>query len=195
MNQQQQQQQQQQIKAPEPIAERQFCGYILALIELIFLTLATAGAIFRIFQQNDTAGIVTNSLEALSMLFGALFYYFIVSKPDYLKGKPGIGKMWPLILSSLVRLISWSIDNIISKLYYKIAMFAVIELLVLGVHYVLYFGDDEGGSCCLCFKPFIHKRPVVMYVPTNYGYPPQAYPPPVQSAQVHPAPPQKSAVV
>lgn len=164
-------------QAPEPVAEKQGCGFtiaILGLIGSIFMTLGCAS--FALFVPAPLYLRAAYGAIAFAGIFSGVFYGTILSQEDYLKGKPAITKMWPLWLSSLSILVFYVFVAMFIRNFAIIPGAVIMVIAQLGVYYAMYFMDDDSGSCCLCFKPYIFRKPVMM-MDLNYGYPPQGYPP------------------
>lgn len=117
-------------------------------------------------------------------------------------------KLAPLLALPMLYFIS----DIITCIKYpnKAGVVIVISLIINGIRFISYYSmysfDDDSGSCCLCSKPWIYKRPHSpygqypfmpphAYVPQGYlaayGYQAQGYP--QQGAYVIQAQAQKMA--
>lgn len=180
----------------EPEPEKQCCGYTLAVLGII---LGILGGIGQISTGALTVGLsgverAGYAIAGVGMLIEAVFFILIVSKPDYLGGQPAFVKLVPFIIAMLFIHAGSGILSIGSLLG---ALSALISTPIsTALAYFMYLGDDDSGSCCLCFKPWIMKRPTVVMYPPQYGYPPQGYPPqqqayPPQHHQQQAYPPQQ----
>lgn len=188
----------QKFSATEPVAERQTCGYIISVIGAIwgFLIIYSglSACIFLDFQIN----YVFSALAGISL---AGFHVMALSKPEYLKGKPGFMKLAPLLAFSFFDALSSIFTKIDLRPFRELGIEppsfestlinAIIgALIIVAISYAMYGSDDESGSCCLCFKPWIHKRPVMPPSFGQYpGYPPQAYPVQGFASQAYPQQP------
>lgn len=112
--------------------------------------------------------LIVLGLLLVSLIFSSIFFGIIVSNKEYLRGKPALSKMWPVLLSSVCRLTASILIQIQGdEIAAHIIFLFVQEFAILGVCYAMYFGDDDSEFCCLFFKPFIFKAPVLVYAPNH----------------------------
>lgn len=105
-------------------------------------------------------------------LLSTYFFARVLFDKEYCSGKPDKTKIWPLAFGlALDFLKSCMVD-----MYDFVGTFilALIFLAIFFAFRAMYFGDDDSGSCCLCFKPWrlIGDR-VIFINPQQY---PQVYP-------------------
>jgi hypothetical protein len=174
----------QKVEAPEPVAERQICGYIISVISAISNSIQIYGGISSCILRDFEIGFIFSILAGISCLS---FQSMALGKPEYLKGKPSLLKLSPLFAFALFGALSTIFTEVDTspltgnkfeappKQYIVIA--AIISFFVnCAVMYFMYGMDDESGSCCLFFKPWIHKRPAIFPTYAYGQYPPQGYP-------------------
>jgi hypothetical protein len=170
----------------EAKAERQCWGQTLSVI---FVLLAIFDIILLALNPNFANVFVRNSIKILADVSFVAFHLLAIFKSDYLKGKPSFLKLLPLLALPVLCFIA-DLINSLQKMYGRaIGVTIMISLIINGIrfsaYYFMYSADDDSGSCCLCSKPWIHKR---AYNPCNqkpymppqgfapYGYAPQGYP-------------------
>ena len=176
--------------------EKQMCGYVFCMLIFTASVWEALTVVFKIF--TDRSNDLVDIAKIIALSLGLYFYGSILFVPEYAAGNPGILKIWPLALDSIIMNFANYFDKrpapVImlnfsgkSHLIQKAGLIqslgsSAIGLLIL---YCMFLLDDDGGSCCLCFKPWIYKR--IPYAHGVYGQPPQGYPqvyPP--QAQGHP---------
>jgi hypothetical protein len=182
----------QKVEAPEPIAEKQTCGFVFSVLVIIISGARIFAGISGCISQDFEIRFI---FEILAGISGFSFQSLALSKPEYLKGKPSLLKLSPIF--------AYALFGALSAIFSKADMIQVLEgakppskeiiitsaimifVIICVVGYFMYGMDDDSGSFCLCFKPWIHKRPAILptyghYPPQGYppqGYPPQGYPP------------------
>ena len=173
----------QKIDVNEPQPERQIFAHIISAISCIFGVITAFNNIRLCIAHGVKIQFVLFILLGISL---ASFHLLAMIKPDYLKGKPSLLKLAPLFVFSLAygalsRYVKITVNGI--KKESPIYISVIIVILFVLASYFMYGSDDDSGSCCLCFKPWIHKRPAILatYYPQQgypaQGYPPQGYPP------------------
>jgi hypothetical protein len=170
----------------EAKAERQCWGQTLSVIFVLLgifaiISLALSPYFANLFVYNSTIILANVSFVA--------FHLLAIFKSDYLKGKPSFLKLLPLLALPVLCFI---VDLVLAlqKMYGRaLGVTIMISLIINGIKfsafYFMYSADDDSGSCCLCSKPWIHKRAYnpydqKPYMPPQgfapYGYAPQGYP-------------------
>lgn len=172
--------------------QRQVWGWILSIF---FILAALGGA------NNDYMSIYRNNVPVLVVglkVFGDLvfvvFQILALAKPDYLAGKPDMKALAPALASPVLHFLAdfclfiTSPKSDISDLSMNFLLYSILTLIL----HSMYSADDYSGSCCLCSKPWVYKRPVAAFVPKYPQYPPQpAYHPQGYTPQHHAYPPQQ----
>jgi hypothetical protein len=141
------------------VHERQWCGYVTAVIILLALITGASRSISFFFavpvkyplSPSETTFTVC---LIISLFLSAGFFLLILCKRDYLKGEPGMKKMWPVALGSLVRYVGNVVNMIATRHFFGIVGALIVELIICGSVYTVYFAEDDSKSCCLCFKPW-----------------------------------------
>lgn len=185
----------------EIVPERQCCGYTLAVFGAIASILTALNNFYLTTIDSfefgdsiivvDTATRISWIVVGLGYIAWAVFLILAVAKPDYLGGKPKIIKLLPYVIGSVLIFFGGALAN-----FSVFSLFAIIPFGInITIAYFMFLGDDDSGSCCLCFKPWVMKTPVpMMYAAPQYGgYPipyQQAYPIPQQ--QAYPTPQQQA---
>jgi hypothetical protein len=163
----------QKVEAPEPIAEKQTCGFVFSVFVIIICGARIFAGISNCISQGFEIRFI---FEILAGLSGLSFQSMALSKPEYLKGKPSLLKLSPLFAYALFGALSTVLVTANPPNKGLIIASAILgSFIVFAVFYFMYGMDDDSGSFCLCFKPWIHKRPAIL--PTYGYYPPQGYPP------------------
>lgn len=179
-------------KSIEPVAEKQCFGYTMSIIYLIIslISITTNFTLASLVVDFHVSAIY--GLFAIASVFSCIFYGTIIKNESYLKGKPKFYKMWPLIVASLCRMISYTIFSLYFDAIIVIFVSLIGEVIGLALSFLMYFSDDKSGSCCLFFKPFTFRAPVLIFAP-NYDYSPQAFAPELNPPQYqHLYPPRQS---
>jgi hypothetical protein len=171
----------------EAKAERQCWGQTLSVIFVLLgifaiISLALSPYFANLFVYNSTIILANVSFVA--------FHLLAIFKSDYLKGKPSFLKLLPLLALPVLCFI---VDLVLAlqKMYGRaLGVTIMISLIINGIKfsafYFMYSADDDSGSCCLCSKPWIHKRAYNPYDQKPY-MPPQGFAPQGQvSQQGHP---------
>ena len=189
----------QKIGFNEPQPERQICAHVISVIMSITGILIAFGGTLVCIANGFNIKDVFCILMGASL---ASFHLLAMIKPDYLKGKPSLLKLSPLFAFALF---SWAFTIALDS-HLEMASIVgsgITYILFIVAFYFMYGSDDDSKSCCLCFKPWIYKRPAIL---PNYGqypqqghpaqgyppqgYPPQGYPPQGYAPQGYPQPPQ-----
>ena len=197
----------QKVDFNEPQPSKQSCGFIVSIIATLMGFIRIYVGISSCFGRDFQIAFIFNALSGICL---AGFHIMAMSKADYLKGKPALINIAPLfgfaLFSSLANLFI-KIDLKVYKAFnvdppsfeHKAIQALISGLIISAASYFIYGADDDSASCCLCFKPWIHKR---VFTPAFYpGLPPQAYPhqqaypqnlsyPPQAYPQLNPYPPQ-----
>jgi hypothetical protein len=162
----------QKVEAPEPIAEKQTCGFVFST----FLIISSCMGIFAGISDCISQGFEIHSIfKILAAIFLVSFQLMAMIKPEYLKGKPSLLKLSPLFAYALFGALSTVLETANPPNKGLMIASAILgSFIVFADFYFMYGMDDDSGSFCLCFKPWIHKRHAIL--PTYGHYPPQGYP-------------------
>lgn len=185
------------IMEPQRTIKSQFCGMTMAAMACLsgasFMLTGVAG----MFASRNTAVMFEN---LFLVGFGAFYSYFfarMIFDKQYCSGKPAFIKIWPMVAAMVMAILGLSVLAIFGEpipiiittnikgtytestqyfdpIYICLAVAFIIAPLACLTSWAMYFGDDEGESCCLCFKPWrLIADPILMFNPAQY---PQAYP-------------------
>lgn len=133
----------------ETVAEIQWLGYCLGRFFQFFTVLALGICLYLLMYGNYAPdGIKMLIFLNVAFFFKGIFFVLIFLYRDYLKGKPSIIKMLPMILSSIFRFVYATIEFYASgyQNYGAIVNSVLFESAVLGLTYYMYFGDEETSS-------------------------------------------------
>lgn len=164
---------------------RQVWGTVLSII-IILVVLCVAFYEFMGFYEGEIPALIAG-LDILGDLSLITFQVLALTKPYYLAGTPSSMALAPALAAPVIFFLA---D--ICYIFFNPALFIVLltfnfflHTITLATLYFMYAADDNSGSCCLCAKPWICKRPVTIFAqeypqylpppqPANY---PQEYPP------------------
>jgi hypothetical protein len=171
--------------------ERQAWGTIVSIICILIEAYSAYTDVV------DYSGIpVMMALRVLARLSYITFQVLAVTKADYLAGKPSFLALTPGLASHLFIFLSdtYYILNTPILVNHRLIFSVLLNFIAFTVTYFMYSADDDSGSCCLCFKPWVYKRPVATFIPGYPQYPPQpAYYPQGYPPQQQAYPPQQQA--
>jgi hypothetical protein len=174
--------------------KHQVCGiYVSVTLALFNLCRLYFTLLFDLSEGNLGALRLFADFVSMAQNVVAIYFFFeIIRVPEYLAGKPEFSKFWPFIFGagcSFLRsiLLCFASSYSLEQLLPSIVFYFVMTWVGLGVGYLMFMLDDEKGSCCLCFKPFVYVRsepdPYSYINAVQYpGYPIKQEAPPVASA-------------
>ena len=147
-------------EATDPIRKpvRQTCGYVFSIIGFVICILSLIQSINSVIDADDL--FIFRILLLFSQLLIVYFYYSIIFIPEYAAGKPDIMKYLPIAIGIITRCI---VMIILKRLGDAESEHSDIEqilgsICVLSLTYCFYMLDDERGSFCLRFKPWVYKK-------------------------------------
>lgn len=191
----------------QPVSERQTFGVILASLALVWDLIGAIRKLQIILRLATNARhnyMLFIAAFSFKLIMSVSFGYFdarIIFDKEYLAGKPSAKKFWSHWVSiGCILMFSFIFIAVGgSKIsYYVVILELLLTLAYIAVSYFVYSQDDFGGSSCLCLKPFVTSKPVVVFMYPDYGFPtvnPAIYPAvgqpmgyPAFNQQVHPSP-------
>lgn len=147
-------------EATDPIRKpvRQTFGYVFSMIGFGICVLSLIQSIYSVITADDL--FIFRILLLFSHLLIVYFYYSIIFIPEYAAGKPEIMKYSPIAIGIIIRC---TVMIVLKRMGDVESEHSEIEqilgsICVLLFTYCFYMLDDEHGSFCLCFKPWVYKK-------------------------------------
>lgn len=151
-------------------------GYTVSVVFLLCSIFYSFSSLKEIFYTNAH---IASGYNAASHILLVIFFYIILHDPEYLRGRPDLFKILPVVGSSACRIVNYLLRYCRNwkQVGWLIGSVAGYEVLILVCIYFMYFGDDASQSWFLCFKPWTrYKNDVIISDEMHFNYP--TYPPP-----------------
>ena len=135
--------------------ERQIFGLVTALIFLFASFILAIHQIYLAVVYRELYELAVRILWFLSFSFTGLFYFSIITKPEYLGGEPDNDKMLPLLAAAIMRSVAHFIYCSFKGPFSDVFLYIMAEMVIVLIYKRIYFLKDDTGGFFLCFKPWI----------------------------------------